>query len=394
MRTLCRSGTWSRLQSSPRAMACPCCSSQPPCGWWPQPSRAPPSRTPPWPRCWTRLPPCSSLACCSPPGWARQHLPERLPRRPPAGHRPSGAACLQPSRPWLHPAATGVRPCRASIPMQAALCLGSPHLRRSVSAREARPASALAAFLTEAHSAPHTQPPRSSLVCPLVQAPCSLPRKWMPGRPGDRSPSAALSGTTQERMSTCPPASGCWSLRQLCQTCLLSAPALPQDGPRHSHAALNGHSAPGSAPASASMSRAASGQLPSPANASPEFCDVRKEGPVWLQARLAPLHPKQTAQLALLAASQDSLFAGEPPAGCAQALACMCPWCTPAARLHFPSASAATDEPVHAAALSAAAASRLLVEKPGRLVRVPGRPVLQAPPSVGASCSGRALRAT
>ena len=35
---------------------------------------------------------------------------------------------------------------------------------------------------------------------------------------------------------------------------------------------------------------------------------------MWLQARLAPLHPKRTAQLALLAAAQDSLFAGRAPA--------------------------------------------------------------------------------
>ena len=32
--------------------------------------------------------------------------------------------------------------------------------------------------------------------------------------------------------------------------------------------------------------------------------------PVWLQARLPPLYPKESAALQLLAASGDSLFAG------------------------------------------------------------------------------------
>ena len=62
---------------------------------------------------------------------------------------------------------------------------------------------------------------------------------------------------------------------------------------------------------SGGMSRASSGQL-----AQQDCSDLRREGPVWLQARLAPLHPKGTAQLTLLAAAQDSLFAGVPSALC------------------------------------------------------------------------------
>ena len=45
----------------------------------------------------------------------------------------------------------------------------------------------------------------------------------------------------------------------------------------------------------------------------PAEAKISSHSPVWLQARLPPLYPKESAALQLLAAAGDSLFAGEYP---------------------------------------------------------------------------------